>query len=138
MELIIPFAFVIIFVLYGMCSVNSDNRKTIEHLKKELNKKEIAENENIRALAEYKQKIWDDSRRECLESKRELEERFNIRLDELNREYQLKMSDAEKKFQESATVCKQRDVILRDAQNVLDNAKNEAEHIKQDVLMKEN
>jgi len=136
MELIIPFAFVIIFVLYGMCSVNSDNRKTIEHLKKELNKKEIAENENIRALAEYKQKIWDDSRRECLESKRELEERFNIRLDELNREYQLKMSDAEKKFQESATICKERDVILRDAQNVLDNAKNEAEHIKQDVLMK--
>ena len=124
------------FMCYKFYRTNEKKNILIKQLEEQINDKEIDVNNNIRILAEHKQKLWDDSRKECLQTKRDLEKQFEIRNKELNTEYENKSSELAKIREEVSEIYKQRDLILKDAQSILNDATLKAAEIKQDVLMK--
>ena len=136
MKLMIASIVIMTFICWRLYSLNAKKSIVIKRLEESLEDKKINIDENTRMLAEYKQKVWDDSRKECLQTKRNLEEQFQNRVDKLNKSYIVKLSDVEKTRRESEEICKQRDFILSNAQNVLNDAKRECEDIKRVALSK--
>jgi len=122
------------FMCYKFYRTNEKKNILIKQLEEQIKDKEIDANNNIRILAEHKQKLWDDSRKECLQTKRDLEKQFEIRNKELSTEYENKSFELAKIREEVSEIYKQRDLILKDAQSILNDATYEAEGVKKEAV----